>query len=304
MNHFLAFVVSGVLLSAIPAGALESIPEKTTQLPNGQIILPVTDAMAEGDGSLSWKYKPTRWGMYDVELVFENATPSAATLQIGKERFRMSGDVRELGPHSLASVTRFYLAKSEPFGIRLDPKPGGLKAVLFRPAPEGKPIQQDSETITLHASDATTHSVMMRYEPAPNKNCLGYWTNPNDMAAWEFAVTKPGTYEIELWQGCGKGQGGSEVAVQIDYPPQNVWSSKAGVIKRTQFLVEDTGHFQNFVPRSLGQVTFHEAARYALVVRPVNKKAAAVMDIRQIVLKPIPADAPARKPGLDSAPPN
>ena len=283
MNHFLAFVVSGVLLITIPAHALESIPEKTTQLLNGQIIFPVTDATAGAENSLSWNYKPTRWGMYEVELVYENAKPTAATLQIGKERFQTTGDLaRTLGPHTFASVTRYYLAKSEPFEIRLDPKPKGLKAVLFRPAPEGKPIRQDSETITLHARDAITHSVMMRYEPAANKNCLGYWTNPSDSAEWKFTVTQPGTYEIELWQGCGKGQGGSEVGFRITEP---LHSSKPGFVKEGSFIVEDTGHFQNFIPRNLGQVTLGNGG-YSLFVKPLNKKAAAVMDIRQILLKP------------------
>ena len=155
---------------------------------------------------------------------------------------------------------------------------GNLEAVLLRPAPEGKPIVQDSDEIVLHARDATTHSVMMRYEPATNKNCLGYWTNPNDTASWDFEVTKPGAYEIEIWQGCGKGQGGSTVGVRV--------LRADSVLKEANFTVEDTGHFQNFIPRNLGLVTFSEKGKYRFLVAPEKKKAAAVMDIRQIVLKP------------------
>src|SRR6185295_13036442 len=75
--------------------------------------------------------------------------------------------------------------------------------------------QEDSGVITLLARDATTHSVMMRYEPQTNKNCLGYWTNPADWANWDFEVVRPGKFEVEVWQGCGKNQGGSEVAVEV-----------------------------------------------------------------------------------------
>ncbi len=33
----------------------------------------------------------------------------------------------------------------------------------------------------------------------------------DDSASWEFTVTKPGKFTVEVLQGCGKGQGGSEV---------------------------------------------------------------------------------------------
>src|SRR2546421_2931166 len=71
-----------------------------------------------------------------------------------------------------------------------------------------KAIAQDpSGLITLAASNAVTHGTQLRYEPATNKNCLGYWTKVEDWAEWQFDVTKPGLFEIEVWQGCGQGQG-------------------------------------------------------------------------------------------------
>src|SRR5882672_6358859 len=75
-------------------------------------------------------------------------------------------------------------------------------------------IQDSSGVIALAASNAVTHGTQLRYEPATNKNCLGYWTKVEDWADWQFKVTQPGTFEVELWQGCGQGQGGSEVAVE------------------------------------------------------------------------------------------
>ena len=90
-----------------------------------------------------------------------------------------------------------------------------LRTVTLVPAPEGGASVQQGNRIVLPSSNAITHSVMMRYEPATNKNCLGYWTNPNDAAEWKFQVARPGAYGVEIWQGCGKGQGGSEVAVEV-----------------------------------------------------------------------------------------
>ena len=125
----------------------------------------------------------------------------------------------------------------------------------------------------LHAKDATVHGEIFRYEPEPKKICLGYWTNPKDWAGWSFEVTEPGDYVVEVWQGCGKGHGGSDVLVEVG-------GSKFA------FVVEDTGHFQNFKARKIGTVTL-KAGIQKIAVKPQNKKAGAVMDIRFVKLHPV-----------------
>jgi hypothetical protein len=52
-----------------------------------------------------------------------------------------------------------------------------------------------------------------------------------------------------------------------------------------KFVVEDTGHFQNFKPREIGTLSFEKAGRYTLEVRPRKKAAAAVMDLRAVTLR-------------------
>ncbi len=128
--------------------------------------------------------------------------------------------------------------------------------------------------IRLHASDARIHGQTLRYEPQPNKNVLGYWTNPDDWADWEFDVATPGVYEVEIQQGCGTGSGGAEVAVQIDDQ----------ILK---FTAQDTGHFQNMITRTIGQVKL-KPGKHTLAVKPQTKPGAAVMDLRRIVLRPAP----------------
>ena len=136
---------------------------------------------------------------------------------------------------------------------------------------ESLPIPQalDGEVV-LHASNAVVHGTMLRYEPQTNKNCLGFWTKAEDWADWSFEVRQPTTFEVEVWQGCGKGQAGSDVAVEVGD-------------KRFDFVVEETGHFQIFLPRKLGRVEL-TAGRHTLSVKPQRKKAGAVMDIRQVRL--------------------
>lgn len=129
-------------------------------------------------------------------------------------------------------------------------------------------------SITLAARSAEIHGITLRYEPLPHKNTVGFWTNPDDYATWEFTVAKPGRYEVEILQGCGKGQGGSEAKMVIDG-------------QTLTFTVEDTGHFQNFVPRTIGTVKIDQPGRKTLELRAVNKAKAAVMDCRQITLRPV-----------------
>ena len=130
--------------------------------------------------------------------------------------------------------------------------------------------------IRLHAKDARVHGEKLRYEPEPHKNVLGYWTNQNDWAEWEFDVPKPGHYEVEIQQGCGSGSGGAEVAVEV--------RGENGSETLT-FTVQDTGHFQQQILRVIGEVNL-AAGRHTLTVKPRTKPGVAVMDLRRIVLRP------------------
>jgi len=128
--------------------------------------------------------------------------------------------------------------------------------------------------IRLHAKDARVHAKNMRYEPQANKNVLGFWTLVADWADWEFNVEKAGFYEIEIQQGCGNGSGGAEVAVEIGG-------------ETLTFVVQETGHFQHMISRTIGQVQLF-AGNQTLTIKPQTKPGAAVMDIRRVVLRPLP----------------
>ena len=127
----------------------------------------------------------------------------------------------------------------------------------------------------LHSRRAKVTGKALRFEPKPEKNTLGYWTQVDDWASWSFAVVKPGVYEVEVLQGCGKGSGGAEVEVVVAGQP-------------LRFTVEDTGHFQNFRRRTIGTVSLEKAGVVTLEVRPKTKPGVAVMDLREIVVRPKP----------------
>jgi arylsulfatase A len=129
-------------------------------------------------------------------------------------------------------------------------------------------------TIRLPAKTAEVHGVVLRFEPLPHKNTLGYWVRADDWASWEFEVLKPGSFQVSALVGCGNGSGGSLVEFRV----------------RDQTLrltVPVTGGFQAFVPQRLGELTLGDAGRYMLEVRAIKKPGAAVMDLREVVLTPV-----------------
>jgi len=297
----------------LPATLVLETAEKTTLFPDGRIVFSALDAKVQGNkakleshpgnhrigfwtdstDSVSWDFKPTRWGMYDLEFAYSADGGAGTELQfdIAGQTFRVTRpSTGSWYRYETLPIGRFYLARAEPFTLRASCKALkgsaviNLKAVTLRPAPEGNPITPEpSGALTLLARDATTHSVMLRYEPATNKNCLGYWVNPSDWAEWEFSVTQPGVFEIEVWQGCGKGQGGSDAEVEVGG-------------RKFNFVVEETGHFQNFVSRRLGQVNLPGSGMHSLAIRATRKQAGAVMDVQKVRLIPAVAtqNAPAK----------
>ncbi|HEY7154544.1 MAG TPA: sulfatase-like hydrolase/transferase [Gemmataceae bacterium] len=148
-------------------------------------------------------------------------------------------------------------------------------ARMMKPNPDYAPNpQQANGVVQLPARTAEVHGTQLRYEPLPHKNTLGFWVRAEDWASWEMTITKPGTFTVEVLQGCGKGQGGSVVEVSVGG-------------QTLTFTIEDTGHFQNFKARTIGRTSFDKPGHYTLTVKVKKKAAAAVMDLRQVTLKPI-----------------
>lgn len=131
--------------------------------------------------------------------------------------------------------------------------------------------------IWLEASQATTHGARLRYEPETYKNVLGYWTEVEDWAEWTFESNVSGPAILEVHAGCGTGNGGSEIDI--------VLTTAEGEVQRIPWTVRETGHFQNIVIEALGSVKL-APGKGRLEVRPRMKKAAAIVDIRQVVIRP------------------
>jgi hypothetical protein len=139
--------------------------------------------------------------------------------------------------------------------------------IVSRPGKDGR--------IVMNARDVVVHGRKVRYEPEPHKDTVGYWTERSDWVSWDFEVSRPGTYSVEILQGCGKGSGGSTVRFSVGDQALPV-------------SVQDTGGFQNFVSRNIGELAFAKAGLYTLDVKPVEKAGKAVMDLRSVTLRHMP----------------
>lgn len=131
--------------------------------------------------------------------------------------------------------------------------------------------EQQKQQIVLDAKDAVVHGKMLRFEPQPHKNTVGYWVNEKDWCEWKLNLNSPGVFDVYLLQGCGTGQGGSEVKLSVNESGLN-------------FTVEDTGHFQNFKERHIGKLTISKSGLQSLQLKPQKKTKNAIMDVRQIRL--------------------
>lgn len=256
---------------------------KEPQLPDGRIVLQAKDAGKVANGAVarsSWKYSATRWGKYSVWLIY---AASAGELDVQftmgdqkvHEATRRTKSRRSSSSLNLGTI---YLAKGGEYTptVTVDAASAAkveFKAIMLEPACEGTaPVQVEDKPIELHARDATVYGTNLRYEPDPKKNTLGFWSRVGDAANWNVTVVRPGEYDVEVLQGCGKGEGGSKIDVRVN---QN----------RLSFVVKETGHFQNFEPQLIGRVRL-PAGQSEVRVQPRRIARHAALDIRQIRLIP------------------
>lgn len=233
---------------------------------------------AHWDTYTGTSFKAKRWGRYEVMMTYLLRRGA-----IGSQ-FRMGDLVVKKQLASATSPRRVSLGKlyipaagEVPFMLLTPPTEQALviQEIALIPTTEGEtPVQAADGSLTLHAKDATTWSEKLRYEPKPEKNCLGFWTDPNDFAEWEFDVAKPGRYRVVVHHGCGNGNHGSEVELRLGE-------------QRLKFTTQDTGGFQKWQPVEAGVVELPQSGKTRLVVDPLNKVKSAVLDVQKIELLPV-----------------
>ena len=248
------------------------------------IAFAADSSASDADGVVTWtpakpgaqikgELKPTRWGMYDVEAQLESPAAGKAKLTLGAKELSGSAD----GAAPIVKLGRVYLdtADRRPVTIETKPtdagKPLVVKSLVLTPAPEGQPIVQSGDlSITLHAHDATVHGVNLRYEFRPDKNTLGYWSNPKDWVSWDFEVKKPGKFIVVAMQGSPVSKD-----IQITCDGQTI-----------NYTTKNTGSYHTFTFLEVGTLTFEKPGNKTLNLKP-KPGPGPVMDLRQVILLPV-----------------
>ncbi len=238
-----------------------------------------TFAQGEHWEQYNFPFKSQRWGKYAVRITYLLKSSSLGVqFKFGEERLKKTltstaGQTKNawLGEIYIPEAGDQLMALYTPNGVAWSTFE--LFEISLVPAAEGVEVKQAGDgSVELLAKDATTWSENMRFEPKPEKNCLGFWTMAEDFAEWEIKVDKPGKYQVTVHQ--GSSTGGSEIAVQ--FANQNL-----------QFTVKNTGDFHKPEPVAVGQVKVDKPGTYHLAIKPQKKNGGAIMDVQKVVLKPV-----------------
>jgi hypothetical protein len=245
----------------------------------------------EGDWKLIEFYETGRMELFNLAKDPSETTDVAAAEpnRIAAMRGKLEAWRRSVGAKPMTANPQFSRSLWEECFVKLDPthiKATASSEAMRPQLAAWRKAMDDARTeganclIHLEARDAQVQAKKMHYEDPPQKDTLGFWVNVEDTASWKFQAPLAGKYRVTVLQGCGKGNGGSTVAVE------------AGASK-CEFTVEETGHFQRFVPREIGQIEL-AAGDNTLTIRPLKKAKAAVMDLRRVILERIDQRGPMR----------
>ena len=239
-------------------------------------------AIREGDWKLIEQYEDGSLELYNLAKDPGERTDLAAAepARVAALRGKLEAWRRSVGAAPLKPNPDFDRSRWERCFVKFDatrvvalPTSEAMRPLMaeWRQAMDDATRTGPNALIFLEARDAQVQAKKLKYEEPPQKDTLGFWVDPADTASWKFPVALAGKYRVNVLQGCGKGSGGSTVALE------------AGAAK-VEFTVEETGHFQRFVPREVGVLEL-AAGDNTLTVRPVKKKGAAVMDLRRVTLE-------------------
>ncbi|MFM8903943.1 MAG: sulfatase-like hydrolase/transferase [Verrucomicrobiota bacterium] len=238
----------------------------------------------EGSWKLIEHYEDGSLELFDLSKDPSETKDLAAQepARVATMRGKLEAWRRSVGAEGMRANPDFNRAAWEECFVRTDvtrlqalPKSEAMRPSLagWRKAMDDASKLGSNALIHLEARDAKVSGEKLKYEEPPHKDTLGFWVNTADTASWTFDAPVAGNYRVTVLQGCGKGQGGSTVALDCG-------------ASSLEFTVEETGHFQRFVPREVGKLTL-AAGTNTLKVRPVKKAKGAVMDLRRVMLERI-----------------
>jgi alpha-L-fucosidase len=114
------------------------------------------------------------------------------------------------------------------------------------------PMQDADGSVVLPAEDALLHGGRIQYEGAENRNCIGFWTESNDWAEWQFQFNKPGKFTV---------------AAELASLEDTSFEILLGEQKLTGKAIK-TGDYGKFKQVNLGTVEISQTGKLTLAVKP------------------------------------
>ncbi|BBO24719.1 MAG: alpha-L-fucosidase [Fimbriimonadaceae bacterium] len=109
-----------------------------------------------------------------------------------------------------------------------------------------------------------------RYES--DKDCVGYWTDPEATVAWEVQLPAAGAYKVAVMQACEPGVAGSKYRVRV------AESSVEGTVSETR-------SWSDFAEVDLGEVTIARPGLVRVEVKALKIAKNALMNLRWVRLE-------------------
>ena len=155
------------------------------------------------------------------------------------------------------------------------PKPAKRTTGPPQGTPAYAPPARTPEPVVLKAADARVEGDA-KYETEPDKDCIGFWSDPSASVWWEFRVTAPGTCSVE-----------------VDFAAEGAAVDNEYVVavggQELKGIVSNTGKWTTFKAVTIGRIVFEKAGLHRLSVRPGRKKSAQapLMNLRAVRIRPV-----------------
>jgi putative membrane-bound dehydrogenase-like protein len=214
-------------------------------------------------------------------IASESSSSVTLRRQEGKEDVVLRTDIEEMTATGQSLM---------PEGLEKDLKPKDLADLLAFVAATGPPPKRVAGNrpervraradgvIVLRASSAEVFGDMLTFEAKYGN--LGYWSAPNDRAAWTFDVPRAGRYAVWLDWACADGSAGQTLTLTA--PSQ-----------RLEHKVAGTGTWDDYRSVKAGELSLPPGPN-RLEVHHAGRIRGALMDLRSVELRPLPDENAAR----------
>ena len=159
------------------------------------------------------------------------------------------------------------------YGARPKPRDQGDGEEKKQPPASPTVRQQGDGSLLLHARDAAIHGNTIRYEVGNGKDNIGSWMGANNSVTWDFEITKPGEFLVELTFACPGDSAGGAFTIAVEE-------------ERLTGKVESTGSWTAFTTKEIGTIKLSKACNYTLEVTGSPKRRRALINLQSIRFKP------------------